>query len=128
MPSIVFKKSGLSDLTIETGRVYPVRRPVRVNQARYLTESMNPKVVSYGSTVEFIVLELAGLPRDNYDGTVNGIKTWLSSSVINWSAASFTLVDERGDTHTVRYWADEFDMPRVYANRYSTTLTLLKEA
>lgn len=127
MGSIVFKKSGLSDLTIERGRVYPVRQPIQINQERYLTESMNPKVIGYGSTLETIILEFVGLTRDNYDGATNGIKTWLSSSTINWSENSFTLVDERGDTHTVRYWSDTFDMPRVYGNRYSTTLTLLKE-
>lgn len=126
--SITFQKSGLSDLTIERGRLFPAKSKIRINQDRYLTESMNAKVVSRGASAQFITLKISGLSADNYDGTVNGLKTWFESATINWSAASFTMVDEDGTSHTVRYWRDDFDMPEVSPNRYEITIELKKEA
>jgi len=126
--AIIFQKSGLSDLTLERGRVFPVTDTrIRPNQERYLTESLNPKVVVYGGTLQLLELRLEGLSRDNYDGAVNGLKTWFESSQVNWSANNFTLVDEQGQTRTVRLWSDEFKMTLVAPNRYSVSLLLLEE-
>lgn len=126
--SITFQKTGLSDLVIERGRLFPDKQPIQINQDRYLTESMNSKIVSRGSSAQFLKLKFSGLSKDNYDGTVNGLKTWFESSTINWSSASFTMIDEDGTTHTVRYWNDDFDMPGIAPNRYEFTLELKKES
>lgn len=126
--SIVFQKSGLSDLTLERGRIFPVEEAqIKINQETYLTESMNPKVVNYGSTLKLIRLKFAGLSRDNYDGTINGLKTWFESSQINWSENNFVMIDEMGISHTVRLWQKQFSMKQDSPNRYSITLTFLEE-
>lgn len=124
---IVFQKAGLSDLTLERGRLFPVSSPITINQENYLTEDMNPKVVDYGATAQLLAIELDGLSKDNYNGAVNGLYTWFASSTINWCENSFTLVDEYGSSHTVRLWQKEFDMQQVGPNRYQLSLTLLKE-
>ena len=51
--SIVFSKAGLSDLTLERGRLYPISKPIQINQELYMTESLNAKVVDFGSTATF---------------------------------------------------------------------------
>lgn len=122
--AISFIKSGLSNLTLERGRLYPVRKPIEVNQERYLTESLNEKIVNFGGTIELYALEFSHLSKDNYDGTINGLKTWFSSSTINWSFNTFTLVDENGINHIVRLWQDDFDMQMDSSGRYSLKLLL----
>ncbi|NOY60294.1 MAG: hypothetical protein GXO75_15400 [Calditrichaeota bacterium] len=125
--SIVFQKSGLSDLTIEGGRLYPVSEPIRANQERYLTEDNSPKVVNYGDPLKLIKLVLDGLTRDNFDGTVNGLKTWFENSSINYSENNFTMVDETGQSRTVRLWQDDLDIKETSPGVFQVTLTLLEE-
>lgn len=104
---IVFQKSGLSDLTLERGRVIPATGSIEPHQYAHLTQSNNAKVYDVGSNeLEFIDIQLAGLSRDNYDGATNGLKTWFESSQINWRMNSFTMVDELGESRTVRLWQD----------------------
>ncbi len=124
---IIFRKAGLSDLTLERGALFPMRNPIEKNQYRYLTESGNAKVYTQSGEHETLVLKFQGLSRDNYDGTVNGLKTWLKASQINWAENAFTLIDSDQRELTVRYWADNFDMPPASFNRYDVTLTLKVE-
>lgn len=125
--SIVFSHASLSDLTLERGRIYPVSQPIQINQDRYLTESNNPKVIDYGDDLNFIQLNFQYLSKDNYDGATNGLKTWFQDSNINYSENSFTLTDEDGVAHTVRFWQANFNMPQTSNGRYQISLTLLKE-
>jgi len=121
---IIFQKTGLPDLTIERGRVYPLNNPTEINQDRYLTESNHDVIVNYGNHAKFLELELKFLSKDNYDGAINGLKNWFESSQINYSENSFTLIDELGYSRTVRLWQGEFDMPENFSGRYSIKLTL----
>lgn len=125
---IVFQKAGLSDLTIERGRSFPIDHPIEINQELYLTESNNAKVVDFGNDLELIEVKISGLSRDNYDGTTNGLKTWFQNSSINWAKNTFTMIDEGGTSHTVRFWQDKFSMPRNEGDTYSISFTLKKEA
>lgn len=126
--SIVFSKSGMSNLTLERGRLFPFSEgDIEINQDRYLTEDNNPIVINYGDNLELVVLSFSFLTKDNYDGAVNGLKTWFEDSNIEWSSNSFTLTDENGVAHTVRYWDDKFSMPKNVNGRYSGKLILLKE-
>ena len=125
--SIVFIKSGLSNLTLERGRLFPISTPIEINQDRYLTEDNNAKVVDYGSDLDLWELNFNYLSVDNYNGSVNGLKTWFESSQVNWSMNNFTLTDENGVAHTVRLWQKSFNMPRHGSGRYSISLILLKE-
>jgi len=125
--SIVFSKSGLSDLTLERGRLYPLPMPIQINQELNLTDGMNPKVTDYGGTAQFWKVVFNYLSKDNYDGSVNGLKTWFESSQVNWCENSFTLTDENGVAHAVRLWQKGFDMPENSSSRYSVGLTLLEE-
>ena len=127
MSKIIFSKAAMSDLYLERGRLYPVSKPQEKHQERHLTESMNPKVVSYPGTLTLWQLEFNYLSQNNYDGTTHGLKTWFENSLINYSENSFTLTDEDGVTHTVRLWQDVFDMKRHGSGRYSISLTLIKE-
>ena len=126
--SIIFSIGGRSNLTLERGRIVPYT-PVeyQINQELYLTESNNPKVVDYGGTAQFIKLAFSHLSKDNYDGAINGLNTWFLSSEVNWAGNSFTMTDESGATHTVRFWQKRFAMLRDGAGRYSLSITLLKE-
>lgn len=124
---IIFSHASMSDLTIERGRLFPLREPIELNQERQLTENKNPKVIDYGGYLNLWEMRFEGLSKDNYDGVVNGLKTWFQDSNINWAQNNFTLTDESGTDHTMRYWADDFDMPADADNRYSITLILLKE-
>lgn len=125
--SIKFSKAGMSDLTLERGRLFPVISPITINQDRYLTESNNPKVIDYGDNLELKELKFNYLSKDNYDGATNGLKTWFEDSTINWCENNFTLTDENGATHTVRLWQDKFDMRMTSNGRYTISLTLLEE-
>ena len=127
MRKIVFQKTGMSDLTLERARSYPISEPYQLNQERYLTENGQPKVVKYGDPVRFIEVQLKGLSRDNYDGVVNGLLTWFSDPNIDWSKNSFTMIDEYGQQHTVRLWQDDFNMKQDSWDSYSIRLKLLKE-
>lgn len=127
MSKIKFSAAGMSDLTLERGRLYPIKKPQTKHQERHLTESMNPKVISYSGTLTLWRLDLIYLSSDNYSGAVNGLKTWFEDSNINYSANSFTLTDEDGVTHTVRLWQDNFDMQKIPSGRYQISLLLLKE-
>ena len=126
--SIVFSKSGLSDLTLERGRIYPYSEgDIEIHQDRYLTESNEAKVVDYGTDLTMIVVRFQYLTKDNYDGATNGLKTWFQTSEINWSANSFTLNDENGVDHTVRFWQGNFSMPRTSSGRYQIQLIFKEE-
>lgn len=125
---ITFIKSGLSNLTMERGRAVPYSPDeIEPNQLMELTESDNPIVVDYGSSLNFITLELTNLSKDQYDGSVNGLKTWFQSTEINWAANSFTMVDEFGVSNTVRWWQKTFSMPVFSNGRYSISFRLLKQ-
>lgn len=124
---ITFRKSGLSDLVIPRGRLYPAKTPIEINQDRLLTESNNPIVVNYGDHLELLEISLEGLTRDSYDGTVNGIKSWFKNSAINFAENNFTIEDEHGESFTVRYWAGNFDMQETGENNFSVKLKLLIE-
>ena len=126
--SIVFSKAGLSDLTLERGRMMPYSpKEIEIHQERYLTESNNAKITDYGSDLTFIKLAFNYLSKDNYDGTTNGLYTWFASSTINWSENNFTLTDEIGVTHTVRFWQGNFNMVKMRGGRYQIELILKKE-
>ena len=126
--SIVFQKSGLSDLTIERGRLFPFSpKNITVHQDRYLTESNNAKIVDYGANLQLIKLSFKNLTKDNYDGAINGLKTWFETSNINWSVNSFTMIDESGVSYTVRFWQKDFQMPQQVNGRYEITLILKVE-
>ena len=126
--SIVFSKSGLSDLTLERGRMFPYSDgSITIHQDRYLTESNEAKVVDYGSDLTMIVLRFQYLSKDNYNGATNGLKTWFQTSEINWSANSFTMTDEDGVAHTVRFWQGDFSMPKTSNGRYQIQLVLKEE-
>ena len=125
--SIQFSKSGMSTLTLERGRLFPIQNPKTANQDRYLTESNNPKVINYGDALEVMELNLAFLSKDNYDGAINGIKTWFENANINYSENSFTLTDEVGETHTVRLWQDKLNIQKVSSGRYQIKILLLVE-
>jgi len=128
MASIVFSASGMSDLTLERGRAVPYSpENIEANQDNYLTESNNPKVIDYGNDLEMISLSFQHLSKDNYDGAINGLKTWFENANINWMENSFTLTDENGASHTVRLWSKRWRMIRGRGGRYSVTLPLLKE-
>jgi hypothetical protein len=129
MAKIKFTKSGRSDLTIERGRSIPISTPITINQELNLTESMNAKVIDYGSFATYIKIELRNLTKDNYDGSINGLYSWFSSSQINWCENNFTMVDEQGVSQTVRLWQTEFDMTRdLNSGRYSISFILKKES
>ena len=126
--SIVFSKGGLSDLTLERGRLYPITNPVKINQHRYLTEDYSPKVVNWGSSYTLFDLKFNYLSKSNYDDATDGLKTWFESSAINYSESNFTLTDENGVTHTVRLWQDRLDFTEHASERYAISLILFKEA
>ncbi len=125
--SIVFSAGGMSNLTLERGRLYPLSIPIQINQELNLTDGMNPKVTDYGGTAQFWKVIFNYLSKDNYDGSVNGLKTWFEDGNINWCENSFTLTDENGVAHTVRLWQKNFDMPENSNGRYSVGLTLLEK-
>ena len=125
--AIKFQKSGMSDLTIEKGRLFPVSEPIEINQEIHLTESNNPKVIVYGDNLKIIELKFKGLTKDNYNGTVNGLYTWFNDSNINWMENSFTMIDEQGVSHTVRLYQKKFDMKMDSNGRYSIALKFIEE-
>ncbi len=128
MSTIVFQKAGLSDLTIERGRILPLELDnIAVNHDMYLTEDNKPKVTDYGDSLNLIRLAFKSLTKDNYDGVVNGLKTWFESTQINWAENSFTMTDESQVVHTVRWWQKKFGMPLSAAGLYSISFILLKE-
>ena len=128
MSTIIFQQAGMSDLTIEHGRTLPLELDdITINQERYLTEDNKPKVVDYGDDQNIIRMHFKSLTKDNFDGTINGLRTWFQNALINWSQFSFTMVDEAGATHTVRYWTDKFRMPMAVNGLFSITFELLKE-
>ena len=128
MSLIVFSKTGLSNLTLEHGRTIPhVPENIDVNQEISLTEDNVAKVIDYGPDLTLIRLEFNHLSKDNYDGTVNGLKTWFESSTINWCANSFNMTDENGINRSVRLWQIKFSMARDHGGRYSVSFILKEE-
>ena len=121
---IVFQKSGLSDLTIQRGRAFPVRNPHKPNQIRHLTENNQAKVISFGQALRLVELQVGGLNADNYNGAVNGLQTWFSSSQINYSLNSFTMIDEYGESNTVRLWQDDFEVVETEPGIFAIKVTL----
>jgi len=69
--SITFTKSGLSDLTFERGRAYPLREPITINQERHLTEGNTAKVIDYGSDLTLVEVRINFVTKDQYTGAVN---------------------------------------------------------
>lgn len=128
MSAILFQKSGMSDLTLANGVILPKKHTYQINQKRYFTESMNAVVLSLSSKAELLILRIADVSKDNFNGSVNGLKTWFDNSLINYSENNFTLVDENGETSTVRLWADNFEIDETQPGLFSLELTLLKEA
>ena len=124
---ITFIKSGRSNLNLERGQLFPMNNTIEPNQELHLTESDDPKVIDYGSSLKILELKFTGLSKDNYDGVVNGLKTWFESSEINWSENSFTLEDDQGNSKTVRFWDKNFNMPQIAANVYSLKIRLLEQ-
>jgi len=128
MSKIIFQKTGMSDLTLENGRLVPFSPDeIEINQDKYLTESNNAKIIVYGANLELLKLKFKNLPKDNYDGSINGLKTWFSNSIINWLANSFTLLDENGISYTVRLWQNKFKTIKSSNERYVIELLLKKE-
>lgn len=126
---IVFQKSGLSDLTMERGRIVPYSpEEIEIDQIQNLTENNIPIIVDYGNNLTFINLEFNHLSKDNYDGATNGLKTWFSSSQVNWMANNFTMIDENGVSHTVRLWDKKFKFQTLGSGRYNISIKLLKES
>ena len=126
--SIVFAKAGRSNLTFERGRIVPYSTvEYTINQQLDLTESNNPKVTDYGDDLQLMKLTFNHLSKDMYNGTVNGLETWFSSSQINWAVNNFTMTDEGGTAHTVRLWQKGFALSKDQGNRYSLSIILLKE-
>jgi len=126
--SIVFTKAGRSNLTFERGRIVPYSTvEYTINQQMDLTESNTPKVTDYGDDLKLMKLVFNHLSKDMYNGTVNGLETWFSSSEVNWAENSFTMTDETGATHTVRLWQKKFGMTADQGGRYGVSIVLLKE-
>lgn len=124
--AITFAKGGMNTLTLERGRVYPLSRPIDINQELNLTDGMNPKVTDYGGTAKYWQLVFNYLSKDNFDGAINGLKTWFESATINWCANSFTMTDERGAAIVVRLWQKRFDMSEHGSSRFGISLTLIE--
>lgn len=123
-----FSHSSIStDLVFEKGQLYTVRKPIRPNQIVGRTAGGQIKVAKLGKSELTLILNFTGLTKDNYDGTVNGLKTWFETAAIDWRKNSFTLVDETGTSYTVRLMNPEFDMQEYSPGRYRITLTLRKE-
>ncbi|MDZ7355755.1 MAG: hypothetical protein ONB55_21760 [candidate division KSB1 bacterium] len=121
---IVFQKSGLSDLTFENGRAYPLISPVEFNQEIYETEDRSVKVVDYGGTpVEYIQINLPGMNQKE----ALGLLAWFKSSQVNGAANNFTVINENGESQTVRLWQTQIEIEQDGFGIYNASLTLRKE-
>ncbi len=128
MSTITFQKAAMSDLVLERGRLLPFSpEAISINQDMYLTESNNAKTVKYGDNLSLVKLSFNNLTKDNYDGTVNGLKIWFENALIDWTLNSFTMIDEAGIINTVRLWQKDFTMPLKSNSRYLIGLTLKLE-
>ena len=125
---ITFKKTGLTDLVISRGRILPSSEPIIINQDKLITSSNNVIIIDKGINTKLIKLSFKFLTKDNYDGAINGLKTWFENSQINWMENTFTLVDENNVEKTVRLWDDKFDMKFEKGDTYSVSLTLRDES
>ena len=125
MATITFQKASMTDLILERGRLLPTTPEViSINQDMYLTESNDAKTVKYGTNLKTSKLSFNNLTVDNYNGTVNGLKTWFEDALIDWTLNSFTLINEAGETLTVRLWQKKFSMGLKSNSRYSVNLLL----
>lgn len=121
---VVFQKSGLSDLTFENGRAYPLSSPVEFNQEIYENEDRSVKVVDYGGTpVEYIQINLPGMNQKE----ALGLLAWFKSSQVNGAANTFTMVNENGESQTVRLWQTRVETEQDGFGIYSASFTLRKE-
>jgi len=121
---ITFQKAGLSDLTIETGRSFPIKEDITFNQEINLTEDRQPKVVDYGGDPEsFIEVNINPISVKEY----NDLKAWFVSSQVNGSANTFTMIDEEGTTKTVRLWDKKVSLSKEGFGIYSTSFLLREE-
>jgi len=127
MGKIVFSKTGLSNLTIEQARSFPLLEEITINQQMYLTEGNEAKVVDYGDDLEIINIVIGGLSHDNLTGTVNGLLTWFKNSAINWAQNSFTMTDETGAAQTVRFWDKKFKKVQKANGIFDISFKLKKE-
>jgi hypothetical protein len=126
---ITFQGSGMSDLAVQHGRSFPFSpSSIEWNQEVHLTEEYNSKILDFGSSIEFIQVVLTGLTRDNYQGSVNGLRTWFMDSNINGAETSFTFIDENNETHTVRLWQTKINFQLDGFDSYSVSFVLKKEA
>jgi len=121
---VTFQKAGLSDLTIETGRSFPIKEDIAFNQEINLTEDRQPKVVDYGGDPEsFIEVNINPISVKEY----NDLKAWFISSQVNGSANTFTMIDEEGTTKTVRLWDRKVSLSKEAFGVYSTSFLLREE-
>lgn len=121
---ITFQKSGLSDLVLENGRSYPLSFPVEFNQVLYESESRTVKIIDYGGApVEFIEVNLPALSQKEATGLI----AWFKSAQVNGAANAFTLVNENGESQTVRLWQTRIEAVQEGFGVYSASLTLRKE-
>lgn len=114
-------------LIFEKGRIFPKPNPIEINQAMGFSEDMKAKVADMGNNLELIDVMMQRLTKDQYDGTVNGLKTWFDNTNINWRKNTFTFQDETGAKITVRLLDENFDMPEVVSGFYSFKLRLMQE-
>lgn len=120
---ITFQKSGLTDLVFESGRSYPLSSPVEFDQVIYESESRKVKVIDYGNTVEFIEINLPAMTQKEATGLIS----WFKSTQVNGAANTFTLVNENGESQTVRLWQTRIETTQEGFGVYSASLTLRKE-
>ena len=124
---ITFKKTGKSDLTIKNGRILPAKDSIQINQIKTLTSGNNPIVVDYSNSKKIYKLVLKNLSKDEFSGSINGIKTWFKSPEINWMMNSFTMILTDGTQKIVRLWNNKFDMNMKPNFRYDLIIELREE-
>jgi hypothetical protein len=124
MAAITLQKSGLSDVTIANGRSFPVTYPIQFNQERYETEDQQPKVIDYGgSAVRYISVNADRITQTEF---IN-IRDFFTNSAVNGAENSITLIDENGESHTVRLWSDQIEPTQTDFNIYSISLLFRRE-
>jgi len=67
------------------------------------------------------------LSKDNYDGSINGLKTWFENAAIDWRKNYFQYTDESGSEYDVRLWDEVFSMEEYASNRYRIRILLREE-
>jgi len=119
-----FQKTGVTTVTFDRGRVFPISEPIEVYQHRYDTEGLNTKVISYNVQNDFINAPFTGLSAANK----TALETFFQHVNVNWSESDFTFVDENSQSRTVRLWQDRFNMVENSPNRFSVSFLLKDES